>query len=147
MENACRFSIVQRFPLPILYHLLTYHMRNVFSDRAKGISAYPWTPCWGSQMDMIDVRSLLVMECGAFGVVVKASKIWHGIVVCGVFLSQLFRAGEIVGYYHETLDCLNLTMQKKVRKTFEDGIMFVTVDDFSTWPLMVPMTFLDRTGK
>lgn len=38
-------------------------------------------------------------------------------------------------------------MQMRFQKAYDDGVMYVTVDGFSTWALMVSEMFLDCTRK
>lgn len=43
---------------------------------------------------------------------------------------QTFEAGEAVGHYCGKIVYRNLRTQKQIRKTYGDGVTFVTVDNF-----------------
>lgn len=96
---------------------------------------------------MFDFRSLPAVDCGVCGVMVKASNIQQDSNGCGVFSGSLFGVGEIMGYYYGSLAVLRPTTQKQLRKSYDDGIMFATVEYFSTWACRVQKTFLERTKK
>lgn len=60
-------------------------------------------------LGMFDVHYLLPVDCSAFGVKVKASKILHNSVGWSVFSGRAFGAREIVVYYYRALLCTSLT--------------------------------------
>lgn len=68
-------------------------------------------------MAMFDICSLLVVDCGVFGVTVKAFNISRGRVVHDMFSGRLFGAREVVGYYYQLLVYSNVSMQKPAGKT------------------------------
>lgn len=74
--------------------------------------------------------SLLVVDCSAFHMNVKASNISDESVECGVASSWPLSSTEIIGHYNETFIHSNPTTQKWVRKPFGDDVMSVTVDNF-----------------
>lgn len=146
-EKPTGFSIMQIFPLDILYHLITNCMKYFMFDQAKNIPTNIWIPRWRSRLDMFDVRSLLGIDCSAFGVKIKVSNFLHESVGCGLLLARLFDAEETVGYLYGKIVYLNLMTQKQIRKTYCDGVRFDSVCDFSSWVFKVLETFLNRTGK
>lgn len=92
---------------------------------------------------MNDVRFLRAVDCGAFGEKVKESNISNDTVKCSVFFGRLLGAGKIVEYHCGKLNYSNQTTQKQVRKTYGDGVISVTVNNFSTWGFKFPEVFLD----
>lgn len=117
--------------------------------RQKTSQRTVWTPCWRSRQDMFDERSLLMVDCSAFGRKVNASNIRHEGVGCGVFLGRQFHAREILIYYYGTIvfsipatqqpqACpKNVWWRRHVRHSRR----------FSTWTLKVPESFSNCTGK
>lgn len=71
----------------------------------------------------------------------------HKSVGFGVFPGRQFEAREIVGYYCNTLVYSNRMTQTQVQKMFDNGVMSVTVDNFSILAFKVPKTFLGYTVK
>lgn len=63
---------------------------------------------------MLDVKSLLVVDSSAFGVMVKASRIEHECVGPGMFSNRLFGAVKTVGDYYGAFNYSNLATQKQV---------------------------------
>lgn len=80
---------------------------------------------------MVEVRSLLALDCDAIDVIVTASKIVYENVGCDVFSGWMPGASEKVGYYYESLFYSAVARQMQVRKTYVDGVMPVTITDFS----------------
>lgn len=91
------FSVMPTFLLHILYHLSTYHIEYSLYDQAKNIPINHQTSRWRSQLNLIEVCSLLAEDYGACGLKVKASNIHHNSVGCGVFSGRPFNARQIVG--------------------------------------------------
>lgn len=81
----------------------------------ENIPANLLTPRRCSRLDMFDVRSEMVVDCGSFSLKVIASNIFDDNFGCGVFSGRLFGAGEIVGYYNETLVYAKCTTQTQVQ--------------------------------
>lgn len=75
-------------------------------------------------------RSLLAVDCGAFGAKLRASNIHHDGVGGHVFSGQSLSSRGIVEIFHGLLVYSNLTTQMWARKTYIHGVMFVTVDNF-----------------
>lgn len=107
-------------------------MKYSLYDKANLVPANLWTPRGRLRLDMFDIRSLLVVDCGAFNALPNASNTTHDSVGCGVLFGRPFSAGELVRYYYRTLVYSNLTTQNQVQKTYGDGVLFVTVEDVST---------------
>lgn len=63
----------------------------------KNIPANRRTPCWRLWLDIFDVRSLLSLDCGAFGVNLNTSNISHDSVGCSAFSCRPFGTGDIEG--------------------------------------------------
>lgn len=137
-ETSAWYPSMQTFPFYILYHLWTYYSGYSLPDQTKKIPAYLWSLRWRLRLNTFHVRSLLSVDCGACGIVLKPSKIMHDSDGCGVFVGRPFGTRQIVGYCYGTLVYSNLTKQKQARKTYVDGIMSVSVADFNTWGFKLP---------
>lgn len=83
-------------------------------------------------MNTFEVHSLLAGDYSTCGAEIKISILHLDCFGCGVFSRRLFGAGEIVGYYYGISVSSKLTTKKLDRKTYNDGIMSVTVDYSST---------------
>lgn len=92
------FSITQTNPLQILYQLSTFYIQYALVGHAKHFPENLRKPHWPFQLDIFDACFLLMVDCGACSVKIKASNIQHDSVGCSVFSVQLFGSGEIVGY-------------------------------------------------
>lgn len=102
---------------------------------------------WRSRLNIFDVLSLLAIDSSACGVQLKASNIQHDNVVCEKFSGRPFGAEVIVSYYYDISVYANLTTQKQVWKMYGEGIMSVTIEDFSASQFIVSKTFWECTGK
>lgn len=100
-----------------------------------------------SQLDTLDVLSLLAVDYAALDMKVKASNILNHRIEYGMLLGQPLGAGEITGYYYGTIAYSHLTTQKKVQKIYADGAIYVTVEDFSILAFKVLETFLEFTSN
>lgn len=61
------------------------------------ILVYLWTSRWRSRFDVFAVQSLLAVDCGAFGIILKPLNILHGFAGYGVFGGFPSEAGVIKG--------------------------------------------------
>lgn len=95
---------------------------------------------------MLDVRSLLAVDWGANGVMMKASVINHDTVKCGVFLGPPFDAREIVRHYYGTLVDSNLSTQKQFQNLYGNYIISVIVYSFTVCAFKFVETVLDWKG-
>lgn len=138
---------METFSFYILYHLPTNHGEVFLYDETKNISENFWRTRWHSQLDIFDVCFLPAVDCSAFGVNEKASKITLDNIGCGVFFGRPFGDGGIMRYHCRTFVYSNLTTQKQVRKTFGDGVMSVTVNNFTVWSFKISEDVIELHGN
>lgn len=146
-NTAIKFPNTQMFPLHTLYHLLTYQMDHSWFDRAMHLHANLWKISCRFRLDMFDVDSIQVLDCGASDVTVKALNIPHNIVGFGFFSMRPFDAGEIVGYYDEILNDSDRMTQNQIQTTFGNGLISFSIENVITLALKFPETFLNARGK
>lgn len=80
-------------------------------------------------MVAFEVPSLLAVDCGANGVMLKPSNVQHASIGCSVLSGPLFCAGETVDHYFTTLVYPILIRQKQAQKTHSNGVMYVTEEN------------------
>lgn len=93
---------------------------------------------------MYDISSLLAVDGGAAVMLLKKSVIPHKHVRRVVFGGLPVVAGEVVRYYDGTFVCYDLSVQKRLKKTYGECVMVATVRLSSKWVVKIPDTILSE---
>ena len=137
---------VQTFPRHILKHMSSYFMDYSLLDCCKHIPASMWKNIWRHRLETMDYKHLLSAECSAMGVLVQRSNIKHASAGLGVFADKNLGEGQLVGWYYGSLVYSDLSGLPQKYKTYSEGIMCVTVDDFEKWSMVVDHEVVARNG-
>lgn len=137
-EMPAGFPTMRTFPLLIIFHLSTYHMEYSLYEQTKYISKNVWALRWCLQLDMLDICSMLAIDCGTVGVKVNTSSIFNDSVGCGVFLVATVQCWRDKGILLWDVSLLKPFKAKNAQKAYADGALSITVNDFTTLSLKVP---------
>lgn len=81
---------------------------------------------------------MLAFVCGATGIYLEMTEIPHKNAGDGLLAGCLIRAGEKVGSYYGSVLYSHRGGKKQLKKTWEEGVIAVAVQQFSKWAIKIP---------
>lgn len=95
---------------------------------------------------MYDVGSFLAVDRGASGIILRKSGIISKSAGQEECFGFSFGGGDMVLYYYRSLVYADITEQKHLKKARGEGVMAVTVEQFSKWWFKVQDTVVYERG-
>lgn len=112
-------------------------------DMVRDVGKRPvssWPSTLKGAVQCTPVECLAALEASRCGVCVKESSIRHPMAGKGVFATRKLPKGSTIGYYYGALVYDNLRSREQVTKYYgENGVLGVTVPDFDTWAMQIPL--------
>lgn len=127
------FVPVQNFPEHILRFLSAMHFDYSLYDLCKMMGPHKWSRKWRQRLESSDMRALLAAESGALQLSVQPSSIKHPMAGRGLFSMRNIGAGETISYYYGSVVYSDLSGKPQKHRTYGEGVMAVTVQDFEKW--------------
>lgn len=95
----------------------------------------------------LDPRSLLAFEAGSLCLSVKCSRLIHRDANLGFFAEPCFGPNEPIGFYYGALVYTDLEKPSKLTRNYGEGLLEVTVKDFTTWAAEIDVKATDKDGN
>lgn len=134
---------IQKLPSHILYCLSTYFGKENLFQKATYAPAQQWSENVRARLDMYKVASLLVVEFGSAHNVLKIPAALHKSAGQKLFTECPIQAREVATYFYGSL-VHSKPLEKKLKKTYGEYLIAVTVEKLSKWAFKIVDTVVNE---
>lgn len=140
-DSLKQYHSMQTLSPHFSYHLYTYFSMEALFKIAMNVPARNWGAKELERMSMYDVSSLLAFDYRVSGMFQNNRQ--YSIEMLERPADCSMPAEKIIRYYYGSLTFSALRGERRLKNIYEEGLMAVTLEQFSSWEFKIRNTFVD----